>query len=742
MKKFFEIFQHFFETDYSSLRMSSESHFQTLEADLLPQEDLRIHVDLNRLADDQLMILFLLHFGKAYERWEDSFDYDYVINELAICKAICEHVKTKNISLENQIIFEILLALTCQVKSAVFVENSMIANEPESFKKYSFETAQHARKIVSHASKIISKPHGYPEILRLFAKNLTFHFSPVINQYSLLGEIGNINALICQDQNEFKRIFHKIYPPALKVVDELANQKNFEAASELRAHLINLNSHLNSPLEENLFLEGITGESSFGFYIDWPLETTGFKTQEERFDWLIEKLPNALNGQFSFLNIEHITKDPLPDILESSSSQDVFDNLVLDLESIEIKSFDTANSTKSNSFILNPKIYHYGIGIGKVTFEFNIDELRIDEFYALKHMFSRHSAQFIISKVEQNKVKDIGYYRLIDVATQLIKDYTSILESICSELNQKPYQLICWNDVDNAWFVNLSVYAIKNQLGVLQDYNSLNQHYQFAALICYPRADRSSLNDWISLNPDKMKLNNLGHIRGHKGDLYIISENHSICYLPENPRFIVNQYAETSNWVFIIRTLLVYSMSQSQIIQKKLSSDISLLKSNGAMNSSLFDEHYNSLIERRTLIQSHRTLSMSIIEHATSMEVAQYADHGLLLNRVFKEIRLLDMIQRLQDRIEGLATAQEGINVVMEDLRAEQQKKSRERLDLLLFILTLIQVFDTVQLIHEIATGEEISLSGLLSISAASLIVVFLLIMTYHPVIERIKKVK
>lgn len=467
---------------------------------------------------------------------------------------------------------------------------------------------------------------------------------------------------------------------------------------------------------------------------------TRFKTQEERFEWLIDRLSNAGKDRFSILNIEHVSKDPLPDILESSSSQDVFDNLVLDLESIEIKSFATTNSTKSNSFILNPKIYHYGIGIGKVTFEFNIDTLRIDEFYALKHMFSRHSAQFIITKTEKTKVNDIGYYRLIDVATQLIEDYTSILNSIYSEQNQTPYQLKCWNDVDNAWFVNLSVYAIKNQLGVLQDYNSLNRHYQFAALICYPRADRSSLNDWISLNPDKMNLNNLGHIRGHKGDLYIISENHSICYLPENPRFIVNQYAETSNWVFIIRTLLVYSMSQSQIIQKKLSTDISLLKSNGTMTSSLFDEHYNSLIERRTLIQSHRTLSMSIIEHATSMEVAQYADHGLLLNRVFKEIRLLDMIQRLQDRIEGLATAQEGINVVMEDLRAEQQKKSRERLDLLLFILTLIQVFDTVQLIHEIATGEEITLSGLLSLSAASLIVVFLLIMTYHPVIERIKK--
>jgi hypothetical protein len=65
MNKFIEIFQHFFDTDYSSLRIAAESHFQIQDVDFFSQENSLKNIDLITLNDEQILMFFLLHFGKA-----------------------------------------------------------------------------------------------------------------------------------------------------------------------------------------------------------------------------------------------------------------------------------------------------------------------------------------------------------------------------------------------------------------------------------------------------------------------------------------------------------------------------------------------------------------------------------------------------------------------------------------------------------------------------------------------------
>jgi len=185
-------------------------------------------------------------------------------------------------------------------------------------------------------------------------------------------------------------------------------------------------------------------------------------------------------------------------------------------------------------------------------------------------------------------------------------------------------------------------------------------------------------------------------------------------------------------------------MAESHRVHARLKRDLSMLNENREEMASRdsreqIRQHYEDLVGKRAEVQRHRSLTMGMLEHAVSVGVSEYADHGLLLKNVFEETGTVAMIDRLQERIDGLSDTQEGITVVLDDLRARQEKISRQRLDLLLFLLTLVQIIQSVYLIYDVSNGDEtIHLGPLLLYTAVSLGIIVAIVQVYHPMLKGI----
>jgi hypothetical protein len=360
---------------------------------------------------------------------------------------------------------------------------------------------------------------------------------------------------------------------------------------------------------------------------------------------------------------------------------------------------------------LTPKLYHYALGVGMLSFDLKLDEVSVPEFYAIKHMISRHSGQYEIWSIneEGNPQRLFSHARLIDIADLIISGYSKWFLDFYKSENPKiaVYKPEPWIEVEKAWFTHFEIYRIQDEEGNQMDAEELKMHHEYAGIMSYQRADRSSLDDWVNLSVESMHLTNLALIRAHKGDLYILSENHSICYLPDDPKFVVRQYGETSKWVFLIRCLMLYCLTESHRVLAVLKSEMSrLYASEGFQHEVKLNElktHLKELKIKRMEIQRHRVLTISILEHAVSIGVSQYADHGLLLKRAFEETGVIQIIDRLQDRTERLATIQEDITNSMVDLKASQEELSAQQLNLLLLILTSVQMVVVVDVIYRIA---------------------------------------
>jgi hypothetical protein len=701
---------------------------------------------------EKVLILFWNFHASAYERWEDSFDYDAIGCRLHLARQVADAASQRLNDPRQLTILECLHDLVFQVHHGAYVENSMISNNPEAFQRHAGQHAVYSGRIIARLNEIFpAELTGDKDLLQQFAEKMLDYLRPVELQHKALENVGELMKLVRNDRVKFTLEWNRSMKEIREACRSLEEAGNFEAASELRAHIAGLelhHAHINDP---RITMQMVDGFFHYGFYIEHSSENYGMKSNDRFFSDLMKFLENQEDKTLGEATFESISEDPAPDILESSVGEEHFQNVLLVFRPMQVRELSKVPEESGRLIgVLTPKLYHYALGVGMLSFEFTMEKLSVPEFYAIKHMSSRHSGQFEYWDTDEEGGPSSLYSqtRLVDIARRIITVYSEKFLKFTSRKNSTHSSSlpVPWIEVDQTWFTHFQVYRFLDDQGKQLDAGELEQFYEYPGVLSYQRADRASLDDWINLSVEAMQMKNLAPIRAHKGDLYVISENHSICYLPDDPKFIVLQYGETSKWVFLIRCLMLYCMAESHRVHARLKRDLSLLDSDKEEKKSKdkrerIKQHYEELIEKRAEVQRHRSLTMGMLEHAVSIGVSEYADHGLLLKNVFEETGMVVMIDRLQERIEGLADTQEGITVVLEDLKARQDKISRQRLDLLLFLLTLVQIIQSVYLIYDISTGaREIHIGPLLIYTGVSLGIIIAFVQVYHPLTKNISR--
>lgn len=664
---------------------------------------------------EKTMVVFWYIHSAAYERWEDSFDYDSIGCILHLGRQVAEVAHDDyNFSDGQKAIFKAMRDLSIQIHHAAYIENSMICNDPVAFAFHAEKHAFYSEKMINDLTAFFKGmgqgEETYGELMdfvNLFIKYL----KPVEEQHKALSVVGDLMKIRREDPSTFIKLWNEKKEYLSSNCLQLEEAGNFESASEIRAHYLCLQAHAaeigNRPA---LQLNEIEGKFMFGFYHELESDIISSKNGHSFFQEIGNHFENHKKDFTKCITIVNITEDPPPDILESSLGKENFENLCLVFQDIEVRELGSDSNEQGRSIAtLTPKLYHFSLGIGMVSFEFKIPNANVSEFYALKHMASPHSGQyefFNVTKDESGTTRVES--RLNEIASEIISKYFELFPKSRKHTKHKiADDVTTWKEVEQTWFSHFEIYRITDSSGVAFDYKDLKKHFEWPGIISYPRADRSSLDDWIRINVKSLELKNMAEIRAHKGDIFFMSENHSICYLPDDPKFIVYQYGETVRWVFLIRALMLYCMNQSHEVSTTLKKDIrhlnTLLTTNDAeFGKDELKDRADELIEKRTKIQLHRTMVIGILEHANAVRASQYADHGLLLKHAFQETGILEMIRHLQDSIDGLSSIQEGFTIIMDTIVEKNRKKTQERMNLLLLIVALITIIPSYDIIVKI----------------------------------------
>ncbi|MFX1399048.1 MAG: hypothetical protein ACFFAS_18635 [Promethearchaeota archaeon] len=661
------------------------------------------------------IILFFLIHTSAYERWEETFDYACIDCRLHLAAQTLKIAEEKFLPNEKGII-EALILISDIVHHMTLIENSMVANDPVSM-KYHCKCVVEIKSLVIKALKSIKSKYQW---LMLISEELLKNYESSLILDKTLLEITNLFYLINTNREEFKNIYNTNRSQYYDVVKQSEKGGFIEAATEIRAHLSFLD--FNNNLEDVSFLNmnHIEGKLSFGFFKEIRdikaelIKNSLPRSSSELINYLQEKIEETKLENFP-VPILAVSSDSAPDILESAIGALHFENILLFFDDIKVyKLSKQENSENELLFELTPKIIHYALGVGCLDLEFKISEINISTFQVLKNIGTPHSPEYLIkweSKEDlTEKNVDCIWSRLHEFAHDLINAYCNTFDQILQENIKEDNPLKTnisnaeWIDPTQSWFTSFLIHEVIDDKGKLLDYDDLKNHWQWPGLIMYQRADRATIDDWMKINPEYASLSNLAFIRGHRGDLYILSENHSIIYCPDDPKFITAQYVVTSKWMFLIKTLVMYCIVASDVVLNDLKSLIETSNKalKGDLSKSKLKELEDQIHNKKIELHNYNLLALKAINHIASAGVSQYADHGLLLRKAFDEISLPKLSDFLLLKLDTLKNQEEEINTIVERILHIRETKSQERLELLVASISILQILPTVDAIYQI----------------------------------------
>jgi hypothetical protein len=697
----------------------------------------------DRFFEKAVMLFWYVH-GSAYERWEDTFDYGCIACRLHLGRSIAESARNKTGNPAQKLVLQILKDLSAQVHHGLYVENAMISNNPEAFSYHAERHSYYSNKIISDSGNLrheAGQEDDGREFINGFVSCIIGYLQPLQRYMEALCIYGLAMKARREDTGSFIRQYEENFSLIKATCRELENAGNLESSSELRAHIRCLEEHHKAISGASpVHLMQVDGRLMFGFYQDHGQSVSGSRGFFEK---LTTRLLKQVGKDFGPLVLRNVTEDPPPDILESSIGQENFINICLVFDDIEVREPSTDSHSLGRLIAtLTPRLFHFSLGVGMLSFECSISEVNVSEFYALKHLASPHSGQYDVFAAGSGETKRMKESRLADIPEKIIDEYCRISRgSYESGTDKDKPDADTWIEVEQSWFTHFEIYGIRDSGGELYTYERLEKHYEWPGIVCYQRADRASLDDWISIDVPSLSLNNLAQIRAHRGDVFVISENHSLCYLPDDPRFVVLQYGETAKWVFLIRTLLLFCLRQSHEENTKLKDEVSRLnkavlagRAKKKLTKADLEAQCDALVEKQTRLQWQRTLTIGILEHANSIMTSQYADHGLLLKRAFHETGITRMVEQLQEMLQHLVSIQEGFSVVLEDIQARRVKRNNERLSFFMSLLAIIQIVQSYDVVYNIFISDESLKSPRywFQFLALSLSCVILVAVTYH----------
>lgn len=689
--------------------------------------------------------LFFAMHASAYERWEDSFDYDCIGCRIHFARQIS--LKTADLfDGEEKAIIAVLYHLSRAVHHMAFRENGMIANNPKIMEFHCYETMKEYEEIL----KNLNNSNNFKGWLKVLVDGFIPFAEMNIELNRKTGEIAHMIVLAQENRKLFAEEFPKVRQVFLDYITGLEQKNYYQFASELRAYVKILDRHFNFILEPEIYLEKVIGALDFGFYaeikdINLNIAGKGRSKAEILEDLKLEGFSDNKIEDFP-IPISAVSNDPPPDILESSIGEVHFDNILINLQDIEIRNMPAEGEEEGELiFTLSPKILHYALGVGCIQYEFEIDKMTISQFQILKTIASPHSAEF------QIKWNNCIWPRLGELTESIMNAYikrlTKVLNKIDINTPDKDLEITeiaNWADPTQAWFTNIYIYKIYNEKSQIVDYDFISKHWQCPGLLAYQRADRASVDDWVGVCYDKIDLNNMAQIRAHSGDIFILSGNHSISYFPDDPFFITRQYMETAKWTFLIRTLVNYCLTSSDQIIFHLQDTIErtniIFKDEKLKeNEAILDIITDKIELNKEELRNYGILAESVVDHVASAGVSQYADHSKLLYRAFHETGTHELVRILREKIVSLNNLEESVDDIITDIRDQREKESDEKMNLLLFILSVLSVVSTIDFFYRLFAEPPTppSLSYYI-VFAIGLFILFIFWLGYY----KIKKIK
>lgn len=419
--------------------------------------------------------------------------------------------------------------------------------------------------------------------------------------------------------------------------------------------------------------------------------------------------------------------DPPPDVLQTAIGKEHFANLVLPLGTVIVRELAHPGLPSEDrggrpgdgrlEFRFRATLIHYALGVGAVSFDLELpessplsDHLTISQYQILKNLACPYSAKYDIGFEDDGTApaRRRTFSRLTDVASAVAGAY---FWEIAGRLgldprdtleNEKNLERGWWIGSAESWFCNLHVYAVEDEDGALLDAEQLRRHWSWPGLASYHRADRTTVDDWVGIVPAALRIRNLARLRAHQGDLFVISQNHALTYLPDDATFIALQYAETAKWVFLMRSMIMFSMRAPHALIGEL------LETLRGITRSLADEAEQSMRELEAQrarvyeglmkLERLRGMLVPILEHVRAARMSPIADHGALLREAFECAGIPPAVSAVQERLQALGAGEQSAAWINRELIRRQEALEKNRNEAILILLTAVIVALTVVL--------------------------------------------
>ncbi|MCX6248524.1 MAG: hypothetical protein NTW10_12430 [Bacteroidetes bacterium] len=755
-----------------------------------------------------LNAIFWYIYASAYERWEDSFDYITINCQLHVARQLISSVKKEsdNPLPEYQAILTSMEYLSLRIHHCVLVENSMITNNAKSMLFHATKASEYSGKI----KKKLEGKKGSVDWIQNYSDDL-FEKNSEYNLYDVrLQEIVRFIEMRQENPKQFLIDFPKAHDDLKTCLADIEKEKNFENASEYRAHLRCLELHQKQLHVPQLKLEHIQGSLSYAFYLNLsglnvlchPETGNTIKKEEgnnkqkeypqkaaesliekgdqvERASKVLESISEklkegkgnlfCLKDEIVKLGIEGVGKDPAPDILDYSIGAEHFQNIQINFSEIEVRNLkcEPAKEEQTGEILLTlkPKLMHYALGMGCLEFSIDEAELSIPQFHALKNLAAPHSGQYEFrikpknnpggknenikkeetgAKVDKDKNDNEGEQifwapTLKILAREIIESYRERLIEFIDEVGKTAHKnengeeqkksakdneiqeqldlekreakkLINHSliEIEHSWFANISVYRITDIVsGITYRIEDLLNHWEYPGLIAYPRADKASIDDWVDIKVDALKINNMAQIRAHKGDLFVVGENHAISYFPDDPHFIVKQYEETAKWVFLIQSLAKSTLRDCQKAVKEFDDEHILENFMKSPERTLTPAQ---LMGHQLKLQKMRMAAIHAVDHVSAIYISQYADHTLLLKEAFTNSGANNIISALRSKISDLDEILKSVDLIMRHFQDDHEKKRDRKINIAILILGLTQIILVADIFYKVTftnTGDD-----------------------------------
>jgi hypothetical protein len=725
--------------------------FWNNELDSIYQELLLLDID------NSLALYFFLHCS-AYERWEESFNYDCIGCGLVSSKLIADFTANNHPQIDayTKNLFEALSLLAQRVLHQSLIENGMIANDPLEMKYH----AERYLKLSHSASKSLSVVIKSPDReLSKFAKKLDDFFTQSVKHHDCLVRTTEYMNYCQKDRNRFYIEYPSFRSQLKECISYLEKYENnvagdevkspdYESASEMRGHLVTLDRFAAQRGSPRLRIDQIDGQLMVGFYLDvsefqWEDATQKSKPSEKdstspnneissmaeisksaiKPDDTKEKAPNIFDKLRKKINLDHCigsipiltaSKDPAPDILETSIGSKHFANILIEFPSIIINKLAYQKFDLHDPIFplkLKPKLLHCLIGVGMIYFEIekpndrNKTIFTVSDFQILKNMLCPHAARYEIT-FENDKNPNRHWGRLPELVEEIYNNYCTLVKT---GLSEEPEH---WMESSQTWFTSFRFYNITDENGGALESKALTAHPEWPGIWSYHRADKSSVDDWVGISLDGINMSNLAQVRGHKGDFFGISENYAITFMRDDPEFIVLQYIETAKWVFLIKILIIYCLAESDKPLENLKEIIIKIKKifnekPDKIDDTILDDLESEVHDMHLNVQRFGALALSALDHVNSATVSQYADHSLLLRKAFASISLPELTNDLQNKVKYLSEGQQALTEVIQRIQDYKESKRQTLLNILVASLGVIQLVIVLDVIFKIIAKDQ-----------------------------------